>query len=211
MVTIHHLGVSQSDRIVWLMEELGLPYDIKFYQRKAEDNTAPDEYLALHPAATSPIIEDGDLTLCESNAIVEYLCHKYGHGRLVIPPTDENYADYLYWMQFNNNATSVFMAELALKESTLKESKTANSAVEKILLRRREGYYRYINDHLGKHQYLAGNNLSCADIMSVFSLTTLPLFGGRTVDDLPHVQRYLADIRARPAYIKAMKIAGPNA
>ena len=205
MITIHHLGVSQSDRIVWLMEELGLPYNIKFYQRKVEDNTAPDEYLALHPAATSPIIEDGELTLCESNAIVEYLCHKYGNGRLVIPHTDENYADYLYWMQFNSNTLTVFMAELALKES-----ETLNSAVQKILLRRREGYYQHINNHLSKNQYLAGNSFSCADIMSVFALTTLPLFGGRTVDDLPHVKHYLADICARPAYIKAMKIAWPN-
>ncbi|WP_417762853.1 glutathione S-transferase family protein [Shewanella sp.] len=205
MITIHHLCVSQSDRIVWLMEELDLPYDIKFYQRKAEDNTAPDEYLALHPAATSPIITDGELTLCESNAIVEYISQKYGNGRFVIPPTDENYADYLYWMQFNSNTMSVFMSELALKESA-----TANSSAKKVVLRRREGYYQYINSHLGTHQYLAGNNFSCADIMSVFTLTTLPLFGGRTVDDLPNVQRYLADIRARPAYIKAMKIAWPN-
>ncbi|MCL6324405.1 glutathione S-transferase family protein [Pectobacterium polaris] len=205
MITIHHLYVSQSDRVVWLMEELGLPYNLKCYQRKAEDNTAPDEYLALHPAATSPIIEDGALMLCESNAIVEYICHKYGDGRLVVPPSAENYADYLYWMQFNSNNAAVFIAELALRESA-----TPNSAVQKIVLRRREGYYQHINNHLGKHRYLAGDSFSCADIMSVFVLAMLPLFGGRTVDDLPHVKRYLADIRARPAYIKAMKIAWPN-
>src|SRR6185436_16999799 len=77
MITIHHLGVSQSDRVVWLMEELGLPYHLKWYKR-GPDLLAPPEFLALHPAATAPIIEDGDMLLAESGAIVEYICHRHG-------------------------------------------------------------------------------------------------------------------------------------
>ena len=76
MITIHHLGISQSDRIVWLMEELDLPYELKWYKRKS-DRLLPDEYLALHPAATAPVIEDGDKVLAESGAIVEYISHRY--------------------------------------------------------------------------------------------------------------------------------------
>ena len=79
MITIHHLGVSQSDRIVWLMEELGLPYELKWY-RRGPDRLAPSEFLALHPAATAPIIQDGDTVLAESGAIVEYICHRYAGG-----------------------------------------------------------------------------------------------------------------------------------
>lgn len=84
MITIHHLGVSQSERIVWLMEELELPYRLKWYRRK-QDRLAPDEYLALHPAATAPVIEDGDSVLAESGAILEYICHRYASGKLKEP------------------------------------------------------------------------------------------------------------------------------
>jgi len=87
MITIHHLGVSQSDRIVWLMEELGLPYELKWY-RRGPDRLAPSDFLALHPAATAPIIQDGDTVLAESGAIVEYICHRYAGGRLTVGPDD---------------------------------------------------------------------------------------------------------------------------
>src|SRR5215471_6940765 len=100
MITIHHLGVSQSDRIVWLMEELGLPYQLKWY-RRGPDRLAPADFLALHPAATAPIIQDGDTVLAESGAIVEYICHRYAGARLPFRPEHPNYADSLYWIYFN--------------------------------------------------------------------------------------------------------------
>ena len=85
MITIHHLGVSQSDRIVWLMEELELPYKLQWHDR-GEDMLAPESYRALHPAGTAPIIEDGDTILAESAAIVEYIIHRHGKGRLALSP-----------------------------------------------------------------------------------------------------------------------------
>ena len=112
MLTIHHLGVSQSDRIVWLMEELGLPYELKWYDR-GPDGLLPPEYLALHPAATAPVIADGERVLAESAAIVEYISHRYGGGRLSVAPDRPNYPDYLYWMHFNNNVQGLFFAKLA--------------------------------------------------------------------------------------------------
>ena len=207
MITIHHLGISQSDRIVWLMEELGLPYKLKWYNRK-EDRLAPDEYLALHPAATAPVIQDGDLTLAESGAIVEYICHRHAGGKFTVRPEHPNYLDYLYWMHFNNNILGLFFAKLALGA----QAHGADADRLRGLIKRRDdGYYRYLDQRLGAAPYLAGTEFTCADVMVIFNLTTLPLFGGRTIDDLPNAQAYVKRIGERPAYVKAMKIAGPGA
>ncbi|MGH7965666.1 MAG: glutathione S-transferase, partial [Candidatus Binatia bacterium] len=138
MITIHHLGISQSDRIVWLMEELNLPYQLKWYNRK-EDQLAPDDYLALHPAATAPVIQDGDVVLAESAVIVEYLCHRYAGGKLTVGPAQPNYAEYLYWMHFNNNVLGLFFAKLALGATPGPDTAMIGTAIK----RREEGYYRY--------------------------------------------------------------------
>ena len=113
MLTIHHLGVSQSDRVVWLMEELGLPYKLVWYKRGA-DGLQPPEYVALHPASTAPVVEDDGRVLSESAAILEYVCHRHGGGRLTVAPGAPNYFDYVYWMHFNNNVQGLFFAKLAL-------------------------------------------------------------------------------------------------
>jgi glutathione S-transferase len=207
MITIHHLGVSQSDRIVWLMEELNLPYRLKWYKR-AETGLAPDEYLALHPAATAPVIEDDGTILTESAVIAEYICHRYAGGKLTVGPEQSNYAEYLYWMHFNNNVLGLFFAKSALGAGV------HGGGAERIksVIGRREGrYFNYMNARLGVSPYLAGPDLTCADVMVMFPLTTLPLFGGRTVDDLLNVVSYVKRIEARPAYIQAMAIAGPKA
>ena len=208
MITIHHLGISQSDRVVWLMEELGLPYKLKWYNRKA-DRLAPDDFLALHPAATAPVIEDGDLVLPESGAIVEYICHRHAGGKLTVRPDQPNYPDYLYWMHFHNNILGLYFAKRALgvQQPLGPDAQRINTVVT----RRERNYYNYLEQRLGKSPYLAGPEFTCADIMVVFDLTSLPLFGGRTIDDLPNTLAYVKRIGARPAYIKAMAIAGPKA
>jgi len=207
MITIHHLGVSQSDRIVWLMEELGLPYQLKWYKR-GPDRLAPPEFLALHPAATAPIIEDGNKLLAESAVIVEYICHRYGAGRLTVRPEQPNYVDYLYWMHFNNNNLGLFLARNALKA---KAPGPDTDRMSRLIERRQDGYYRYLEQRLGTVPYLAGDEFSCADIMVMFNLTSLPLFGGREISDLPRTMAYVDRLAARPAYKKAMTIAGPTA
>lgn len=95
MITIHHLGVSQSDRVVWLMEKLGLPYQLKWYKR-GEDHLAPPAHLALHPAAAAPVIEDNGLVLTESAVILEQICHRHARGRLTVGPSQPNHSEYLY-------------------------------------------------------------------------------------------------------------------
>jgi glutathione S-transferase len=102
MLTIHHLGRSQSERIVWLCEELGVPYELKRYDRRADNRLAPPEYKALHPMGIAPVISDGDLVLGESGAVVEYIVQTYGGGRLVLKHGDAGFADFLYWFHFAN-------------------------------------------------------------------------------------------------------------
>jgi glutathione S-transferase len=208
MITIHHLGVSQSDRVVWLMEELGLPYRLKWYKRKA-DRLAPDDFLALHPAATAPVIEDGDLVLPESGAIVEYVCHRYAGGRLTVRPDQPNYAEYLYWMHWHNNVLGLFFARraLAAQQALGPDAQRMDGLVK----RRERGYFGWLDQRLAKSPYLAGPDFTCADVMAMFDLVSLPLFGGRAIDDLPNALAYVKRIAARPAYIKAMSIAGPKA
>ncbi|TDG11411.1 glutathione S-transferase [Seongchinamella unica] len=209
MITIHHLGVSQSDRIVWLMEELELPYELKWYDR-GEDFLATPEYRALHPAGTAPVITDGDVTLAESTAIVEYISQKYGEGRLSVPVDSPDYPHYLFWMQFNNNLQSALFVKLAAKAAGAEPG--ADNLILTTTQRREDGLYRALEARLGESEYLGGPQFSCADIMSMFNLTSLTALGARKIDEtLPNTQAYVARIAARPAYQKAMAIAGPTA
>jgi glutathione S-transferase len=201
LLIIHHLGVSQSERVVWLMEELGLAYEIIWHKRGA-DGFAPASYLALHPAASAPVIQDGDRTLCESAAILEYVCHKYAGGRLTVSPDQPNFYDYVYWMHFNNNILGLLFTRLALRGQT--EGRMAG-----FVQRREGGYARMLEQTLAASAYLAGPELTCADIMVMYGLTSPRIFGGR--DDLPNVRSYVERVSKRPAYIKAMQLAGPTA
>ena len=207
MITIHHLGVSQSERIVWLMEELGLPYRLKWYDRKA-NRLAPDELLALHPTAMAPVIEDGDRVLTESAVIVEYVCHRYAGGKLTVQPAQPNYYDYLYWMHFNNSTMGLRFTKSVLAAGA---AGPVADTMSELVKRREDQFYGYLNRRLGESPYLGGPEFTCADIMSVFRLTTAILFGARRIDDLPAVVDYVRRIEARPAYRKAMSIAGPKA
>lgn len=200
MLILHHLGMSQSDRVVWLCEELGVPYTLRWYNRGA-DGLMPPEYLALHPAATAPVLQDGDRMLSESAVILEYICHRYAGGKLTIAPSDPNYFDYLYWMHFNNNVQGLFFAKLA----------GGGDGFGGLIARREDRYYRFLDQRLASAPYLAGPEFTCADIMVTFNLTSLSRFGGRVIDDLPHVTEYVTRITQRPAYARAMEIAGPTA
>ena len=206
MITIHHLGVSQSDRIVWLMEELGLPYKLDWYDR-GPDRLAPPEYVALHPAAMAPVITDGSLVLAESTAIVQYLAHKYGGGRFTVAPNTPHYADYLYWLQFNNNVLGGFFVKSALKIAGDHDG----GIVGKLAKRRSDGLFRQMDRHLQTNAYLAGDDFTLADLMSGFALTTLVTAIGQNLDELPQVKSYAQRLMNRPAWQKAMAIAGPSA
>lgn len=205
MITICHLGVSQSDRVVWLMEELGLPYQLEWYDR-GEDMLAPPEFRALHPSATAPLIKDDDLVLVESVAIVEYISNRYAGGRFSIGAKSDNYANYLYWMQLNNNLQSAFFAKVAAGEDA-----NEDNMMVKVSNRRMDGCLSALESRLGEADYLAGNEFSNTEIMAMFPLTTLVAFAGITFEGKPNTQAYIDRVSQRPAYIKAMEIAGPEA
>ena len=209
MITIHHLGVSQSDRIVWLMEELDLPYELQWYDR-GDDFLAPAEYRALHPSGTAPTITDGDLVMAESTAIVEYISQRHGEGALSVPVSDPDYPHYLYWMQFNNNLQSILFIKMAVQSTGVEPA--AGDLMMTTTQRREDGLYRALEQRLGESEYLGGPRFSCADIMSMFNLTSLAMLGAREIDDsLPNTKAYVERVTARPAYQKAMAIAGPGA
>jgi glutathione S-transferase len=208
MITIYHLGVSQSDRIVWLMEELDLPYELQWFDR-GPDNLAPPEYVALHPAAMAPVIRDGDRVLAESTAIVQYIANTYGGGRFTVLPGDDSYADYLYWLQFNNNSQVGYFVKAAVQSAA---PGADGGIIGKVAQRRTDGLFRQMNDHLANHSYLAGEEFTLADLMSAFAVTTLPaLSGDSALESLPNIRRYAERIKQRPAWQRAMEVAGPQA
>ena len=201
MITIHHLGVSQSDRVVWLMEELDLAYELKWYGR-GDDFLAPDEFRALHPMGTAPIITDGDLVMAESTAIVEYVSQRYGGGTLSVGVDDAAYPHYLFWMQFNNNFQSILFMKMAFQAGGGDINEP--NQITRVLKRREDGLYICLEQRLGASDYLAADRFTCADIMMMFNLTSLEMLGARPIDGkLPNTGAYVERVSARPAYQKA--------
>ncbi|WP_317929406.1 glutathione S-transferase family protein [Halioxenophilus sp. WMMB6] len=207
MITIYHLGASQSDRVVWLMEELGLPYQLEVFERN-EQGLTPEAYRALHPVATAPVIRDGDLVLCESAAIVEYIINRHGGGRLGVTADQHNYADYLYWSAFAASYQSSLLMHVALNAVTASNERVDHLRVFNDDRVRR--YQEHLNARLGEYPYLAGVEFSGADILNVFNLVYWPKSGGAKVDHFDNVAAYIKRIEERPAYQKAMAIAWPE-
>jgi glutathione S-transferase len=206
MLTVHHLGVSQSDRIVWLCEELNIPYQMIRYERDPVTRMAPPEYKALHPFGTAPVITDGDLVLGESGAIIEYIIAKHGGGRLSLGPSSPNYTDYLYWFHFaNGSVMPAAMVDLVV-------SRLGGEAAEntRALRARSDRAYNMIEQRLGKTDYLAGDAFTAADIIMLFPLTTMRVFVQRDLKPYPNIRAYLQRIASRPAYQRAMKSADPD-
>ncbi len=205
MLTVHHLGISQSERIVWLCEELGIDYQLKRYDRRADNRLAPDEYKALHPMGIAPVITDGDLVLGESGAICEYIAGKYGDGRLSPGPSDPDFADHLFWFHWSNGT---FMTTLMM-QLVLGGGGPDNFAAPFVADRANRGW-AMIEQRLGEAPFFGGRNLTTADIMMVYCLTTSRAFRGTSLDAYPNVLAYLKRIGERPAYKRAMEKAEPG-
>ncbi len=205
MLTVHHLGISQSERIVWLCEELGLDYAFKRYERRTDNRLAPDDYKALHPMGIAPVITDGDLVLGESGAICEYLCERYGGGRLVPGREHPDRAAHLFWFHWSN---ATFMTTLMM-QLVLAGGGEANPAAGFVGERGRRGW-AMIEARLGETPFFGGRDLTTADIMMVYCLTTSRAFRGTPIDGYPNLKAYLARIGGRPAYQRAMAKAEPG-
>ncbi len=207
MLTVHHLGKSQSERIVWLCEELGIPYDLKVYDRDAVTRLAPPEYKALHPLGAAPVMQDGDVLLAESGAIVDWIIAKHGKGRLVLAPDHPDFADFLYWFHFANGTLqpatgrNMILGRLDLQ---------ADNPMLKAMKARLDLALGLLEARLAKAKYLAGSAFTTADIMAVFSLTTMRYFLPFDLSPYPAILAYLQRIAARPAYRRAMEKGDPG-
>ena len=206
MLTVHHLGKSQSDRIVWLCEELGVTYDLKRYDRDPVTRLAPADYQGLHQAGTAPVITDGDLVLGESAAIVDYIIHRYGDGRLAVPPSDAAYADYLFWFHFANGS---FMPAAMMGLFSGMAAASGGDAAKSIN-RRLDRAWNLVESRVAENRYLVGDDFTAADIMTLFPLTTMRLFAPRDLSSYPHVAAYLQRIGAREGFQRAMAKADPG-
>ncbi|KAF4963111.1 hypothetical protein FSARC_8824 [Fusarium sarcochroum] len=204
-LTVHHLQVSQSERIPWLCEELGVEYELKLYQRSPL--LAPPEYKALHPMGAAPVIQDGDLTLAESCACIEYISHKYAKGKLFLGPEDPAYADFLYWWHWADGTFSPAMSRMMLIHSAgLGED---NQIVKYMKLKASQAL-KSMDERLENNEWLAGSEFTVADIMVIFSLTTSRYFSPYSLGDYPNILSYLQRIGNREAFKKAMKKSDPD-
>jgi glutathione S-transferase len=207
MLTIHHLGKSQSERIVWLCEELGIPYELKCYARDAKTMLAPADYKALHPIGTAPVITDGAFVLAESGAIIDYVVAKYGEGRLTLGPDDPDFAPFLYWYHFGNGTVQATMGRLML----LNRLKLPDDNPVLLATKARvDRAFDLVEARTAEAEYLAGKSFTIADIMMGFSLTTMRYFQPYDLAPYPNLVRYLARIGARPAYQRAMAKGDPG-
>lgn len=206
MLTVHHLGISQSDRIVWLCEELEIPYKMVKYDRAATGG-GPDEYKALYPYGTAPFIEDGEVRLGESGAVMEYIIHRHGGGRLAVAPDKGNYPDYLYWFHFANaSLMSGGMMEMALMFQGVKPE-------DRVQMGGRSRWakaFDVVEERLGQAPYFAGDDFTAADIIIHFPLTMMRRWIPFDLSGSPNTLAYLQRIGARPAYRRAMAKADPG-
>ncbi len=207
MLTVHHLGKSQSERIVWLCEELGLPYELKHYQRDPVTILSPPELKAIHPTGVAPVITDGDVVLGESGAIIEYIIAKYGDGRLAPGPHHPDFAPYLFWFHFaNGNIQPNMGRNLVLRRLSLADDNPVLVAMKGRLDRA----FALVEARLGEAEYFAGGEFTAADVMMVFSLTTMRYFLPFDLAPYPDILAYLARIGARAAYQRAMAKGDPG-
>ncbi|WP_437308092.1 glutathione S-transferase family protein [Sorangium sp. So ce388] len=207
MLKIHHLGHSQSERILWLCEELGVPYDLEKYTRDPVTRLSPPELKELHPLGAAPLIEVDGMLLAESAAIVEFILARYGRGRLRHGPDHPDFASYLYWFHFSNgNLQPAMLRSMIVGRCGLAPDHPVQTSVQGRL----DQVLALIEARLGQTDHLAGSEFTAADIMSVFSLTTMRLFHPVDLAPYPNILAYLRRIGARPAYRRAMAKGDPE-
>ncbi len=206
MLTIHHLKTSQSERIIWLCEELGILYDLKIYERDKVTLLGPPALRAVHPLGLAPAIVDDGVVLAESGAIIDYLLARNGGSTLAPGSGHPAHTDYLFWYHFAN---STLQAVLGRNMILGRLGLPADNPVLQSTRGRMQQMLGLVEARLGPAAYLAGDALTAADIMIVFSLTTMRKFIPFSLDPYPNIRAYLQRIGARPAYQRAMRKGDP--
>lgn len=203
MITVHHLNNSRSQRILWLLEELGADYEIVAYQRDATTNLAPPELKGPHPLGKSPLIEDDGLCVAESGAIIQYLCERHGGEAWLPDPASTDHVRHLEWMQFGESS---FFVPVMLKLYTGRLGEAAAplmARVEEQLV----AHIAYAEDKLGDTLHFVGNDWTAADVMMSFP-AEIALMQGYT-DRTPKLAAFVEAVHARPAWQRARERGGP--
>ncbi len=217
MIIVHHLNNSRSQRVLWLLEELGIEYDITRYQRDPKTMLAPPELRKVHPLGKSPVITDGGLTLGESGAIIEYIVERYGDGRLVPAAGTAEKQRYTYWLHYAEGSIQPMLLMKLIFDRIEKapmpffarpiargiSRNTKNSFIEPNIKR----HLDYMEAELGKTPWFAGNEFTAADVQMSFPLEAAVVRGGLD-SRWPNLIAFLGCIHARPAYKRAMERGG---
>ena len=201
MLTVHHLNNSRSQRILWLLEELGTPYEIVKYQRMEGLPLAPPELKQVHPLGKSPVITDGGKTIAESGAIVEYIIDKYGGGRMKPPAGSDDYWKYVEWMHYAEGSAMLPLL-LALYAGLLGD---AADPLRPRIDGEIANNLSYIEQWLEGREFFAGNSLTGADIQMLFVLEA----AGARLEPYPKAVKYRDRMHARPAYKRGIERGGP--
>ena len=205
MIVVHHLNNSRSQRILWALEELAVPYEIKRYQRDAQTNLAPPELKQVHPLGKSPVITDGNGTIIESGAIIDYIIRRYGNGRLQPAPETPEYDQYQQWLHYAEGSAMLPMM-LNLYVGRLGE---AGAPLHPRIESEIANHLGYIDRALAGTQYLVGDALSGADIQMSFVGEVAGAFGKRAA--YHNLDAWTKRLHERPAYKKALEKGGAYA
>jgi len=217
MITVHHLNNSRSQRILWLLEELGVPYEIKRYQRDPKTMLAPPELRSVHPLGKSPVITDGEFTLAESGAIIEYLADRYGAGTLIPTHGTPERLRCNYWLHYaEGSAMPPLLLKLVFRRVETSPMPffvkpiakgIAHKVMSSFVDPQLKLHLDYLEGELGKSAWFAGDTFSAADIQLSFPLEAFAARGGLDAS-YPRLSAFLQRIHARPAYQRALQQGG---
>lgn len=220
MIVVHHLNNSRSQRILWLLEELELAYELRKYERDPKTMLAPPELRAVHPLGKSPVITDGDITVAESGAIIEYLLERYGAGRLVPPPGTPEKRRWTYWLHYaEGSAMTPLLMKLVFDRIEHAPMPFLAKPVARAIAHKAKASYvmpqiashlAYLEGELAKSTWFAGAEFTAADIQLSFVLEAAAARGGLDAR-YPHLVSFLKEIHARPAYQRALERGGEYA
>jgi glutathione S-transferase len=202
MLTLHHLNDSRSQRILWLLEELGVPYEMKRYQRDATTRLAPPELTAVHPLGKSPVITDGDVKIAESGAIVDYIIRTYGKGRMMPAPGSADYEAYNEWLHYSEGSAMLPLM-LNLYVSRLKE---AGAPLHPRIDSELANHLGYVDGALKGREFFVGKSLTGADIQMSFVGEMAKVFD--KLGPYPNLGTWLSRMHARPAFVRSVEKGG---
>lgn len=218
MITLHHLNNSRSQRILWLLEELELPYEIKFYQRDAKTMLAPPELRRIHPLGKSPVITDGEFTLAESGAIISYLVDSYGQGKLKPEAGTADALKYNYWLHYAEGSLMPLLLMTLVFNRIEQEkmpffvkpiAKAISGKVKSSFLNPQlKTHLAYLESEIKKTGWFVGNAFSAADIQMSFPLEAA-MQRANLKQSYPHLTQFVQKIHHMPAYQRALERGGP--